>query len=235
MLHIHRPIPAERIRLLVFDLDGTLIDSRTDLANAVNAMLTHYGRPILPESVIATYIGDGAGMLVRRALGDPDDEAFVNEALESFLAYYRLHKLDHTYVYAGVFPALDSLSIGADGHPRQMAVLSNKPVNPSRDICKALGLAPYFFQIYGGNSFHTKKPDPAGLKALMAEAEVSPEETVMIGDSENDTLTARNAGAWSVGCTFGLAPQTLTAIPPDVLVDAPSDWTLAIEIERMAR
>ena len=159
----------------------------------------------------------------------------MNEALNAFLAYYRVHKLDHTYVYEGVFAALESLRTGPDGRERQMAVLSNKPVNPSRDICKALGLSPYFFQIYGGNSFHTKKPDPTGLNTLIEEAGVSSVETVMIGDSENDTLTARNAGTWSIGCTFGLAPQTLTAIPPDITVDSPSDWTLAIEIEKMAR
>lgn len=233
MLHILNPIPAESIRLIVFDLDGTLIDSRTDLANSVNAMLKQYGRPALPEAVIATYIGDGAGMLVRRALGDPDDEGFLNEALGAFLAYYREHKLDHTYVYDGVFPSLDNLRQARDGRQRQMAVLSNKPVNPSRDICVALGLAPYFFQIYGGNSFHTKKPDPAGLRALMKEAGVTASQTLMIGDSENDTLTARSAGAWSIGCTFGLAPQTLTAIPPDILVDEPMDWTLAIEAEKI--
>jgi phosphoglycolate phosphatase len=93
-------------RLIVFDLDGTLIDSRIDLCNSVNAMLAHFGRPELPEAVIAGYIGDGASMLVRRALGDPEgdvhDEEFVAEALGFFLDYYRVHKLDFTYVYPGV-------------------------------------------------------------------------------------------------------------------------------------
>jgi phosphoglycolate phosphatase len=109
-----------------------------------------------------------------------------------------------------------------------MAVLTNKPVRPARDICVALGLAPYFLSIYGGNSFNTKKPDPEGLLALMAEACARPEETVMIGDSEVDVLTARNAGVWSIGCTFGLAPQSLVDTPPDVLVDSPADWTAAL-------
>ena len=85
-----------------------------------------------------------------------------------------------------------------------MAVLTNKPVNPSRAICDALGLSPYFFQIYGGNSFSTKKPDPEGLNALIREAGVDPFETVMIGDSEIDVLTARSSGAWALGCRFGL-------------------------------
>src|ERR1700686_2571871 len=96
--------------LLVFDLDGTLIDSRIDLCNSINAMLEHLGKPRLPEPVIASYIGDGASMLVRRALGDPEgdahDEQVVAEALAIFLNYYRVHMLDHTYVYPGVFESL---------------------------------------------------------------------------------------------------------------------------------
>src|ERR1700753_464762 len=133
MVHIFQPIPAHKIRLIVFDLDGTLIDSRKDLANSINAMLADFHRHPLPEEIIAEYIGDGAGMLVRRALGDPDDETLVANALASFLVHYREHKLDYTYVYDGVFPALDALKDG-----RQMAVLTNKPVGPAQAICDAL-------------------------------------------------------------------------------------------------
>ena len=158
-------------RLIVFDLDGTLIDSRRDLCNSVNAMLDHFGRPKLPEEVIAGYIGDGASMLVRRALGDPEgdvhDEEFVTEALRFFLEYYKVHKLDYTYVYPGVMEAL--AAIRAARPETLMAVLTNKPVNPSRAICDHFGLSQYFFQNYGGNSFHTKKPDPHGLLALIAD------------------------------------------------------------------
>ncbi len=159
-------------RLLVFDLDGTLIDSRIDLSNSINSMLAHLGKPQLPDAVIASYIGDGVTMLVRRALGDPEgdvhDQEFVDAALTFFLDYYRIHKLDFTYVYAGVFEALEAIR---DAHPGlPMAVLTNKPVRPSRDICAHFGLDRFFFQNYGGNSFHTKKPDPAGLLALIAEA-----------------------------------------------------------------
>ena len=223
MLKIRRPIPIEQIRLLIFDLDGTLVDSRLDLANSINAMLRHFGRPELPCDVISTYIGDGAPMLVRRSLGDPDDEAFVNEALLYFMAWYREHKLDTTYVYPGIFPALDRILACADGVERKMAVLSNKPVNPSRGIVEALGLGRYFFQVYGGNSFHTKKPDPAGVEALLEESGAKPEETVIIGDSNIDVLTARNAGIYSVGVTYGLAPHTLEDAPPDVLIDKPHE------------
>jgi phosphoglycolate phosphatase len=226
-VRIVRPVPVESLRLLVFDLDGTLIDSVADLAQSVNAMLQHYSRPPLPQEVIGSYIGDGASMLVRRALGDPDDDEFVHQALAFFLGYYHSHKLDNTYIYPGVLDALRTLQTAWPAPPA-MAILTNKPVRASRDICDALGLSEFFFNIYGGNSFHTKKPDPHGLNALIKEAAVLPAETLMIGDSDVDVLTARNAGAWSLGCTFGLAPHTLESAPPDILVDAPSEWPLAL-------
>ncbi|HWZ44012.1 MAG TPA: HAD-IA family hydrolase [Candidatus Saccharimonadales bacterium] len=221
MILKNRPIPIERIKLLIFDLDGTLVDSRLDLANSINATLRHCGKHELPNDVIASYIGDGAPMLVRRALGDPDDESYVQKAIEFFLLYYREHKLDNTYVYSGVKESLDAIRARYDGHPVKMAVLSNKPVFPSRAIVGALGLGQYFFQIYGGNSFHTKKPDPAGVEALLREASVEAGETVIIGDSDVDVVTARNSGIYSIGVKYGLAPHTLNEAPPDVLVDEP--------------
>ena len=229
MIRKNRAIPIEDIRLLIFDLDGTLVDSRADLSNSVNAMLRHYGKPELPADVIASYIGNGAPMLVRRSLGDPDDENFVQEALFYFMAYYREHKLDNTYVYEGMKEALEAIRKGHNGavpggrHTPKMAVLSNKPVVPSRGIVDALGLGPYFFQVYGGNSFHTKKPDPAGVQALLEESGATAEQTVIIGDSDVDIITARNAGIYSIGVTYGLAPHTLQGAPPDILVDKPHE------------
>jgi phosphoglycolate phosphatase len=228
MFRTYRPIPAGSLRLLVFDLDGTLIDSGADLCASVNAMLRHFDRPPLPEKVISTYIGDGAARLVSRSLGEPADAAFLDSALAYFLDYYRQHKLDQTYVYPGVFASLDSLRFEPGGAARSMAVLTNKPIGPSQAICDALGLSPYFFRIYGGNSFATKKPDPEGLLALLKEAGVSAQETLMIGDSNVDIRTARNAGVWSMGCTYGLAPQTLLTEPPDCVVDSPAEWPLAL-------
>jgi phosphoglycolate phosphatase len=247
MIRVLRPVPVDRLKLLVFDLDGTLIDSAQDLCNSVNATLERFGRPHLTDELIATYIGNGALMLVRRAFAADDgrepSEELVAEAYKYFLDYYREHKLDYTYAYEGVLEALDALhkvhdqlvvprraagSQRAEAPKRAMAVLTNKPVRPAQAICEALGLAPYFLNIYGGNSFATKKPDPEGLLALMKEAGVKPEETVMIGDSRVDVQTARNAGAWCIGCTFGLAPGSLEAIPPDILVDSPADWTAAL-------
>jgi len=223
MIRINRRFDPASIQFLIFDLDGTLIDSRLDLIHSINAMLRHLGRPELPGDVIATYVGDGAPMLVRRALGDPADETAVQRALDFFLAYYREHKLDHTHVYAGVPEALAAIRSTANGRPRKMAVLSNKPVNPSRAIIEALGLGEFFWQVYGGNSFATKKPDPIGAQALLKEAACLPKETLIVGDSSNDVLTGRNAGLWTCGVTYGFAPQTLELAPPDVVVDSPKE------------
>lgn len=227
-IKINRIIPNNP-RLLIFDLDGTLVDSRQDLANSINAMLRNYHRTELAADVIAGYIGDGAPTLVRRSLGfiddhnpSPQEEEFMEDALVYFLEYYREHKLDYTYVYDGVMEALKA--IAGNGRAPVMTVLSNKPVNPSRAIVNALGLAPFFKVVYGGNSFETKKPDPLGVKVLLQEAGVAAEQAVIIGDSDIDMLTGRNAGIWSVGVTYGLSPETLRGTPGDVMVDSPREW-----------
>lgn len=238
MIRVFRPIPVERLKLLVFDLDGTLIDSAQDLCNSVNATLKHFGHGPLPDPQIASFVGNGVGILMRKSLAAADgtapegvDEKVLDEALAYFIGYYREHKLDFTYAYEGVveaLAALHELHESPDGVTRIMAVLTNKPVNPARGICQGLGMADYFLHIYGGNSFSTKKPDPLGLRSLMEETGTAPEETVMIGDSRVDVETARNAGVWSLGCNFGFGPRNLMECPPDVLVDTPAEWTKAL-------
>jgi len=232
MIRTFRPIPLKKIKLVIFDLDGTLIDSELDLAASVNAMLRHYGRKELPLKVIDTYIGDGAPMLIRRALGDPSDREFLQEALNYFLAYYRDHKLDNTQPYDGIKEALHQIG-GDERFSRKLAVLTNKPVRASQGILAGLGLSDYFFQVYGGNSFDTKKPDPLGANTLMREAGTTAEETVMVGDSGVDILTARNAGLWSVGVTYGFSPQSLEQVPPDALVDSPVELAHALTMSQV--
>ena len=223
MIRFLRQFDPRSIRLLIFDLDGTLIDSRLDLIHSINAMLRHFERPELPGDLIATYVGDGAPALVRRALGGPNDEPLFRAALEYFLGYYRIHKLDHTTVYAGITEALTRLASPSNGVQRLMAVLSNKPVNPSRDIVQALGLGDFFVRIYGGNSFTTKKPDPLGVQTILDETAIAAQEAIMIGDSSIDVLTGRNAGLWTCGVTYGFAPHTLKEVAPDVLLERPTE------------
>jgi phosphoglycolate phosphatase len=237
MLRIVRAVPVDRLKLLVFDLDGTLIDSARDLANSVNAALDHMGRPPLTEEIIASFVGNGAAMLVRQALAAenhiPPDEVHDEEiatAYSYFLEHYRAHLLDSTYAYEGVVETLKTLS-----GRFAMAVLTNKPVRPARRICEGLGMAECFRVIYGGDSFPLKKPDPMGLNAIIAEVGVRADETMMIGDSKVDVLTARNAGAWSLGCQFGFGPQNLHEEMPDLLVDHASDWTAALASEKIKK
>lgn len=226
MIHSRRAFDPHSIKLVIFDLDGTLIDSRLDLVHSVNAALRHIGRAALPDDVIASYVGDGAPILIQRALGgEAVDDALVRQGLQFFLSYYREHKLDHTTVYAGVKQALTSIQSTRNGVPRKMAVLTNKPVIPSRAIVEALGLGPFFTQVYGGNSFATKKPDPEGARKLLEENGASPEEAAIIGDSHVDVETGQNAGLWTVGVSYGFAPHSLEENPPDVLVDAPHELT----------
>src|SRR5580692_10392560 len=189
--------------LLIFDLDGTLIDSRLDLAHAVNATRTHMGMTPLAFERVYSYVGNGAPVLIRRALGEQATEAEVQEGLEFFLEYYREHDLDYTTLYPGVREALDRLRAAG----KKMAVLTNKPVRMSRNIVNGLGVAEFFFQVYGGNSFEFKKPNPMGVEALIAEAGLSKDRAMMVGDSSVDIETARNAGIASCGVTYGFQPE----------------------------
>src|SRR5271156_786786 len=235
MIRTRRAFDPRTIKLVIFDLDGTLIDSRLDLVHSVNAALRHIGRPELPDNVIASYVGDGAPILIQRALGgETVDESLIRKGLDFFLSYYREHKLDHTTVYAGVREALGAIQNscrqvrngdhdGKSNGARRMAVLTNKPVVPSRAIVEALGLGPFFTKIYGGNSFATKKPNPEGARKLLEEHNVRPKEAAIIGDSQVDVETGQNAGMWTVGVSYGFAPHTLQASPPEVLADAPHE------------
>jgi phosphoglycolate phosphatase len=212
--------------LLIFDLDGTLIDSRLDLANSVNAARAHLGLPSLQNERVYSYVGNGAPALIRRAMGDDASVQDVDAALEFFLSHYREHALEHTTLYPGVREAVERLSQAG----KKLAVLTNKPVKISRTIINGLGLGDKFFQVYGGNSFEFKKPNPIGVEALVNEAGTARDRTMMVGDSSVDISTARNAGIMSCGVTYGFQPETLAEPAPDLLVDRMeqlADWVLS--------
>lgn len=215
-------------RLVVFDLDGTLVDSAGDLAAAVNDMLARLspGARPLAEVEVRTFIGEGARLLVSRSLeraGLSDD---VESALAVFLECYRARLLDTTRLYPGVAEALDGLA-GCT-----LAVLTNKPGDLSRAIVDGLGLGGRFARVYGSGDL-PRKPDPAGLLRLISEVGASPSTTVMVGDSAIDVLTGRAAGAFTVGLSYGFAPESLRQTPPDVLLD--DVRALPGVVERLAR
>ena len=202
------------VRSLIFDLDGTLIDSKLDLAHSVNATLEHMGRAPLSGETIYGYVGNGASMLVRRALGEAATDAEAEAGLSFFLSYYRAHMLDNTVTYPGVREGLELL----ERHP--MAVLTNKPVKFSERILDGLGLSRYFKYVYGGNSFETKKPDPQGMNVLLRELTAAPREAMIVGDSEVDVRTARSSGTWACGVSYGLGFEGMRAHPPDIMLDS---------------
>jgi phosphoglycolate phosphatase len=173
----------------------------------------------LDDARIASYVGNGAPVLIRRALGESATQEEVDRALEFFLAYYREHMLDNTRLYPGVREALDRLA-AADV---RMAVLTNKPVRFSQSLVDGLGVGPHFQRVYGGNSFPEKKPHPMGVQTLLAELGVDKAKAMMVGDSAVDIRTARNAGILSCGVTFGFQPESFAEWPPDFLADRMED------------
>lgn len=210
-------------QLIIFDLDGTLVDSKRDLVDSVNATRQWLGRDPLPLELVSSYVGNGAPALVRRALPGVD-QAGLKTALRYFLDYYREHMLDQTRLYPGVREGLDRLH--SAGIP--LAVLTNKPVRFSVTMLERLELDLHFFRVYGGNSFDEKKPHPCGIDALLAECGAARERTWMIGDSSVDVLTARNAQVRACGVTWGFKPESFAEAPPDLLIEEMHLFTGAI-------
>jgi phosphoglycolate phosphatase len=215
-----------RIRALIFDLDGTLIDSKRDLIHSVNAMLQEMGREQLHEDTISGFIGHGAPQLVGRALGADATEAERRQALKFFLDYYEDHKMDSTCAYSGVPEALDQLATFP------MAILTNKPVRITVRILEGLGLSKYFRAVYGGNSFETKKPHPFGALKILTEFSVHPAEAMLIGDSEVDVQTARNAGTLAAAVNYGFGTHDRTAHPADLYLDRLTDLVPLLAVRK---
>ena len=202
-----------RMDLLIFDLDGTLIDSKQDLCCAVNATRAHCGLPPLANETVYSYVGEGAPVLMRRTLGPGATGGQVEEALAFFLAYYNDHMIDHTVLYPGVRETLDRLL------DCKLAVLTNKPVHFSCAMLDGLGIYRHFVSVYGGNSFDHKKPDPVGVYQILSDTKGQRERTWIVGDSAVDVQTGRNAAIRTCGVTYGYATDTFKDAPPDFLID----------------
>lgn len=212
--------------VLIFDLDGTLVDSKLDLSDSVNHVRQTFQLSRLSESEIASYIGDGAYMLIRRALGEDASESEVESGLQLFLSYYREHMLDQSVLYAGVAETLNRLQ------DCDLAVLTNKPIRFSRTMLQGLGILDRFSAVYGGNSFEHKKPDPMGVFQILSDTGGRAEDAWIIGDSAVDVQTGRNAGIMTCGVSWGYATETFKQTPPDYLITGFPDLENLIKIKR---
>jgi phosphoglycolate phosphatase len=210
--------PGLRYEHVAFDLDGTLVDSRADLAAATNHVLRSFGLPEIPPRSVYALVGEGARRLVERALG-PARAASVDEGVGRFLTYYGAHCLDATTLYPGTADALEALAASGVA----LSVLSNKPEGLSRTVLDGLGVTVRFRAIIGGDSLPTRKPHPAGLARLRALTGTAPERMLLVGDSPVDVATAANAGTDFCGVAWGLDPDALRAARPACVVDSAAE------------
>jgi phosphoglycolate phosphatase len=217
--------PGPRYRHVCFDLDGTLVDSRADLADTVNHVLADLGRPAMPAAVVQGFVGDGARKLVERSLGSAPSAALVDDALARFLERYGRHLLDATKPYPGIPPLLEALRARAI----TLSVLTNKPEGMSRAILDGLGLGPLFLAVVGGDTLPRRKPDPAGVEHLLRLAGGERAQMLLVGDSAVDVRTARAAGTAFCGVAWGLALEGLRAECPDRIIADPSDLLLLVD------
>jgi phosphoglycolate phosphatase len=208
--------------LAVFDLDGTLIDSRRDLADSANEMLAAYGAPPLDDDRIASMVGCGAPTLVTRVMAAAGVDKPVEDALPRFLTAYNERLTHHTRPYDGIADLLEELQ----SRETAMALLTNKPLDQSNRILDAFGLSKHFRWLVGGDGPWPRKPQPDGIRFLMQQASAGAGETVLIGDSTIDLQTARNAGVriCLARYGFGFADVPETDLRGDEsLVDTPTE------------
>jgi len=202
-------------RGIVFDLDGTLIDSRRDIVEAANHALAAHGFATLPAAEIESYVGDGAPLLVSRAARIDEDDARVELLLAAFLEYYTAHPIDHTTIMPGALAALRALGAHA------LAVCTNKPRVTTVRVLEGLGLARYFRAVVAGDDLPQRKPDPAPILHIARELGLAATELVVVGDGAQDVLAGRAARARTVGVEGGIQPvERLIAAQPDALLQS---------------
>lgn len=203
------------IELLIFDLDGTLVDTRRDLANAVNYALQQTGRSVLPLEVVVSYVGDGLKKLLERALGRVA-EAEAEIVRQHFRQYYFEHIADFSRPYAGTVEILEHFAA------KKKAVLTNKPQEFSDKLLERLGICKYFEMVVGGQADLPLKPEPEGLVKILQHLAIQPSRAAIIGDSENDILAGKAAGAFTGAATYGFRPlENLLPLHPDFLINHP--------------
>jgi len=213
------------VRLVVFDLDGTLVDTVQDLATGVNEALAAVapGVPPLPLGAVRAFVGDGAGVLIERALRHAGLDLPAKQVLPVFLECYARHMLDTSRLYPGVLEALDLLA------DRTLAVLTNKPGDLSRALLGGLGLRSRFARVWGPDDSGGRKPDPSGLRRLLAELGFTATESAMVGDSKADVAAGRAAGMRTIGVTWGFNPESLRREPTDRTIDDMRSLPLALD------
>jgi len=211
---VQRYIRKMKIDMCIFDLDGTLIDTSTDITSAANDMLSHYGLPRKSVEEVIGYVGDGVVKLTERCLGDLKVD--FDEAVKLFREAYTLHLLDTSRPYPGVDEMLRTLN------SVKKSVLTNKPYGYTVKLLEHLELSSHFELVVGGDTLATKKPSTEGIDHILHELEVDRDRAVMIGDSRNDILTANRAGIVSIYVTWGFHPQArIEELAPDYTVDSP--------------
>lgn len=205
-------------RLIIFDLDGTLIDSRVDVANAANAARAAVGLASLPLETVQGYVGDGVTKLVERLLPEERRGAF-DAALAAFLEFYAAHSLDHTTLYPGVLETVEALA-----RDLKLAVVTNKRRYLTMPILEGLGIARFFSQVVGGDGPLARKPSPEPLISVCEAEGIQPGESLMVGDSPTDVAAARAAGISVCGVTYGYKPaEVVRAAKPDFVIDTFSE------------
>ena len=198
--------------LIVFDLDGTLVETREDLARSVNHALEAEGLPSHPMETVVRFVGDGALKLVQRSIGAGFSDETCQKVLAGFLEHYLGHCTDHAECYPGAIEVLPMLA------PARLCVLTNKPIEPTLKILDKLSLSSHFESVIGGDGALGRKPNPAAILSLIKESKTTPERTLLVGDTSVDVLTARNCGCKVAGVQFGFRPGDFINYPPDYLL-----------------